>query len=407
VRPLVLQKISAADLTVGMYVVNTGLSWLEHPYLFSQEGPITSEAALSSIREAGYLEVFVDTDKGTSVPLRFEPEAGAGTDIAGAAVPETKIPLEEELAAAKVVYHDCLLIARDVLHTIQNGGTIDVPACSAMVGAVVDSAVRNADALLTLCKLRRHDAYTFTHGVNVSVLATAFGVSLGLAGAELQELGLAGLYHDLGKTGIPDAILNKPGRLTEEEYTCIKEHPALGGQILDGLGLPEAILRGVTEHQERFDGSGYPRGLAGAAIHRWGRVLALADVYDALTSRRSYKRALLPTRALAVILGMRGRDFPSTLTERFIKFLGPYPVGSFVRLSNGTCGFVRGSNPSRPLAPEVLIVCESGGLCLDRPEKLDLSGGYGQGLSVVEALDPAMFGLDPETYLQGAALDPR
>lgn len=390
---------------VGMYVVNTGLSWLEHPYLFSQEGPISSDVVLCGIREAGYLEVFVDTEKGSLVPLSYTPEAEAEANVAtGEAVPEAKVPLEQELATAKIVYHDCLLIARDVIHTIQNGGTINVPACSEMVRAVVDSAVRNADALLTLCKLRRHDAYTFTHGVNVSVLATAFGVSLGLPGDDLQELGLAGLYHDLGKTGIPDAILNKPDRLTVEEYACIKGHPALGGKLLADLGLPEGVFRGVTEHQERFDGSGYPLGLAGASIHKWGRVLALTDVYDALTSRRSYKRALLPTRALAVIHGMRGRDFPTKLTERFIKFLGPYPVGSFVRLDNGQCGFVRGSHPSRPLAPVVLVVCESGGQRLDRPRSLDLSKEEGSVLSVAEALDPVMFGLDAETYLlPGAA----
>jgi len=396
----VLQKISASDLMVGMYVVDTGLSWLEHPYLFSQEGLITSEDVLRGIREAGYLEVFVDTDKGSLVPLSYVPESESGGDVVPAgAAPDAKIPVAQELAAAKIVYHDCLLIARDVIHTIQKGGSIDVPACSAMVGAVVDSAVRNADALLTLCKLRRHDAYTFTHGVNVSVLATAFGVSLGLCREDLQELGLAGLYHDLGKTGIPDAILNKPGRLTEAEYVRVKRHPALGGKLLAGLGLSEGVLRGVIEHQERFDGSGYPQGLAGAAIHKWGRVLALADVYDALTSRRSYKRALLPTRALAVIHGMRGRDFPAALAERFIKFLGPYPVGSFVRLSNGQCGFVRGSHPLRPLAPVVLVVCESGGQRLDRPQPLDLSKDDGAALGVAEALDPAMFGLAAETYL--------
>ena len=385
---------------VGMYVVDTGLSWLEHPYLFSQEGLITSEEVLRGIREAGYLEVFVDTDKGSLVPLSYVPESETGADdVPSEAAPDAKVPVAQELAAAKIVYHDCLLIARDVIHTIQKGGSIDVLACSSMVGAVVDSAVRNADALLTLCKLRRHDAYTFTHGVNVSVLATAFGVSLGLSRGELQELGLAGLYHDLGKTGIPDAILNKPGRLTEAEYACVKQHPALGGKLLTGLGLSEGVLRGVTEHQERFDGSGYPQGLAGASIHRWGRVLALADVYDALSSRRSYKRALLPTRALAVIHGMRGRDFPSSLAERFIKFLGPYPVGSFVRLSNGQCGFVRDSHPFRPLAPVVLVVCESGGQRLDRPQPLDLSKDNGAALGVAEALDPVMFGLEAETYL--------
>ena len=304
---------------VGMYVVDTGLSWLEHPYLFSQEGPITSEEVLRGIREAGYLEVFVDTDKGSLVPLSYVPESESGADVVPAgAAPDAKVPVAQELAAAKIVYHDCLLIARDVIHTIQKGGSIDVPACSAMVGAVVDSAVRNADALLTLCKLRRHDAYTFTHGVNVSVLATAFGVSLGLSREDLQELGLAGLYHDLGKTGIPDAILNKPGRLTEAEYVRVKQHPALGGKLLAGLGLSEGVLRGVIEHQERFDGSGYPRGLSGAAIHKWGRVLALADVYDALISRRVYKEPIPHEEALKIIREGRGHHFDPDVADAFL-----------------------------------------------------------------------------------------
>jgi HD-GYP domain-containing protein (c-di-GMP phosphodiesterase class II) len=401
----VLQKISAADLMVGMYVVDTGLSWLEHPYLFSQEGPIASEAALRGIREAGYLEVFVDTDKGSLVPLGFEPGADSGTepgaDVGAAEVSQAQVSLEQELAVAKIVYHDCLLIARDALQAIQSGGTIDVRACSDTVSAVVDSAVRNPDALLTLCKLRRHDAYTFTHGVNVSVLAAAFGGRLGLPVADLQELGLAGLYHDLGKTGIPDAILNKPARLTEAEFSCMRQHPALGGAILSGFDLPEAVLRGVTEHHERHDGSGYPQGLSGTAIHKWARVLALADVYDALTSRRCYKGPMLPTRALAVIHGMRGRDFPTALAERFIKFLGPYPVGSYVRLTNGECGFVRGSNPLRALAPEILVVRDAAGEFLAKPRRRQLAGEEKRSPTVAEALDPAVHGLDPATYLLG------
>jgi len=137
------------------------------------------------------------------------------------------------------------------------------------------------------------------------------------------------------KARIPDTILNKPGRLTKAEFLQIKRHPLLGRDILWGLPLSESVLRGVAEHHERFDGSGYPKGLVGDAIHPWGSILAVADVYDAMTSRRSYKGPMLPTRSLAVIHGMRGRDFPVRLAERFIKFLGPYPVGSFVRLTNG------------------------------------------------------------------------
>jgi HD-GYP domain-containing protein (c-di-GMP phosphodiesterase class II) len=393
----VICKIAIADLVVGMYIVDSGLSWMEHPYLFSQEGSVESEQTLETIRNAGYLEVFVDTERGLA-PADAGPspvEADKSPEPASKAT----TPLAEELLVAEVVHHDCLLIARDILRAIQSGGEIDIQACSTMVDSVVGSVTRNPDALITLCKLRRHDAYTFTHGVNVSVLAAAFGAYLGLPTGELQELGLAGLFHDVGKAVIPDAILNKPGRLTPQEFDQMKEHPALGRKLLAGLNLPEAVLRGVCEHHERFDGSGYPGKLSGAGIHTWGRILAVADVYDALTSRRSYKDAMLATRALAVIHGMRGRDFPTALAERFIKFLGPYPVGSFVRLTNGEHGFVRGSNPKSPLRPEILVAFDAQMRPLAARHSRDLAAEADFGLGVAAALDPTAHGLDPLDYL--------
>jgi len=398
----VLCKIRIADLLVGMHVVDTGLSWLEHPYLYSQEGMVASGQALLAIQQAGYLEAFVDTEKGAVAPIDTGPEPSREQeDAPGNGLVRT--PLEQELAVAEVVYHDCLLIARDMLHDVQAGGAVDVRACSSMVDTVIDSAVRNPDALLTLCKLRRHDAYTFTHGVNVSVVAAAFGVYLGFSPQELKELGLAGLFHDVGKTRIPDAILNKPGRLTDMEFARIKRHPLLGRDLISGLKLPEGVLRGVAEHHERFDGSGYPNGLAGEAIHRWGRILAVADVYDAMTSRRSYKGPMLPTRALAVIHGMRGRDFPVALAERFIKFLGPYPVGSFVRLTNGEYGFVRTSNPKKPLLPEILVAFDQDMRPILPLRAQDLRTGDFPDLAVAEALDPIQSGVDPVPYLMGKA----
>lgn len=391
-----ISKLTIADLLPGMYVVNTGLSWLEHPFLYSQEGVVPSEQALQAIRDAGYLEAFVDTERGAVVPANTgpPPNASAGAALPG---PAHATPIDEELPVAEVVHHDCLCIARDVLRAIQGGGEIDVAACADMVGSVVGSVIRNPDALLTLCKLRRHDPYTFTHGVNVSVLAAAFGAYLRLPEPRLKELGLAGMFHDLGKTGIPDAILNKPGALSPEEFKSIKAHPTLGRRLLEGLGLAEAILRGIGEHHERVDGEGYPARLAGSDIHPFGRLLSLADVYDALTSRRSYKDAMLATRALAVIHGMRGRNFPTALAERFIKFLGPYPVGSFVRLTNGEYGFVRDSNPIRPLRPSVLVVFDAGMVALPSPRSRNLADD--EDLRVAEALDAASHGLDALDYL--------
>lgn len=414
-----LRKIKIADLAVGMHVVDTGLSWLEHPYLYSLPGPVRSLETLRDIIAAGYEEAFIDTGKGAFGTARSAMDSSQAARLVGAPAtdavdagaassspprePASALPLEQGLAVAGGLYRDCLAIAHDILREVQRGGEVNVEASQRLVDDVIANAVHNSDALIALTKLRIHDAYTFTHGVNVAVLAVAFGTALGLAPVGLKELGLAGLFHDLGKTGVPDAILNKPGKLTPEEFERIKEHPTYGCRLLAGRGLADNVLRGVGEHHEKYDGSGYPKGLAGAAVHPFGRILGVADVFDALTSRRSYKEAMLPTRALGVLYGMRGKDFPSNLIERFIKFLGPYPVGSFVRLSNGEYGFVRGGNHARPLFPELLLVLDAAGRPMPR-RLLELGSGPDAGLSITSALDPEPFGLDALACLtQGAA----
>lgn len=400
-----LQKLKTHELSVGMYIVDTGLSWLEHPFLYSQEGEVRSTGTILEIIEAGFEEVFIDLEKGAFGRARASVSRDRVGVLAEAAarapgpVQGKKVPLDRELSAASTLYADCLSIAKDILVGVRSGGEIDVKASQALVDDVIASAVRNPDALVALSKLRRHDAYTFTHGVNVSVLAVAFGAALALDAGELRELGLAGLFHDLGKTGVPDAILNKPGRLTPEEFALVKSHPEHGRQLLVDRGMPEGVLRGVAEHHEKFDGSGYPNGLAGEAIHQWGRILGVADVYDALTSRRSYKEAMLPTRALGVLYGMRNLDFQAVLVERFIKFLGPYPVGSFVRLVSGEYAFVRSSNPTRTLFPELLVAF---GPTMEpvRPRVIpaDADGRLGQ--IITAALDPVLYGITPLDYLK-------
>jgi HD-GYP domain-containing protein (c-di-GMP phosphodiesterase class II) len=371
-----------------MYIVDTGQSWLKHPFLYGQEGPVQSEAAIREIVKAGFVEAFIDPEKNASGA------ATAVVDTITAAAPAPKVPLHQELATASKLYTDCLSIARDVLRDVKAGNEIDIAPAESMVDDVIASALRNADALIALSKLRQHDAYTFTHGVNVSVLAVAFGGAMGFMPVDLKELGLAGLFHDVGKTGIPDPILNKPGRLTPKEFDLIKMHPALGRRLLAGRGLREAVLRGVAEHHEKFDGSGYPNGLAGEDVHPWGRILGVADIFDALTSRRAYKDAMLPTKALGVLYGMRGKAFPAGLIERFIKFLGPYPVGSFVRLTSGEYGFVRDSNPAQSLFPELLVVLDPNGHPVS-PHRLVLTTGEAGNPSIVEAVDPQTYGLDP------------
>lgn len=398
-----LRKIDVGQLVPGMFVVDSGLSWLEHPYLYSQEGEVRSLGMVREIQAGGYTEVFIDTERGDYARSRDGAEAQEPSLVEllarGPAVREApSVPLAQELKAAQDVYRDCLGIARAMLGDAKACREMDLATPSALVDDVISSAVRNPDALLALCKLRNHDAYTFTHGVNVSVLAVAFGTSLGIGAQGLKELGLAGLFHDLGKTGVADVILNKPGRLTPGEFNQVKSHPGLGRELLKDRGLPEAVLRGVAEHHEKWCGTGYPSGLTGENVHAWARIIGVADVFDALTSKRAYKNAMLPTRALGVLYGMRERDYPPGLVERFIKFMGPYPVGSFVRLGSGEYAFVRAANPGRPLFPELLLAFDAA----MRPVPSRVLGTTADPTgpsAIAEALDPAAYGIDPMDYL--------
>jgi putative nucleotidyltransferase with HDIG domain len=398
-QAIMLQKISVEELVPGMYVVDSGLSWLEHPYLYGQEGEVRSLAAVAEIVQAGYTEAFIDTERGLS-----RGQAAAEPSLAELLSREPQpeqtpaVPLEEELEAAAVVYRDCLCIAREALETVKAGGEVDVETPKTLVDDVIASVVRNSSALVALCKLRRHDAYTFSHGVNVSALSVAFGASLGLDAKGLRELGLAGLFHDIGKTGVSDAILNKPGQLTPVEFEQVKNHPGFGRELLKDRGLPEAVLRGVAEHHEKWGGTGYPLGLAGEDVHPFGRIISVTDVFDALTSKRAYKDGVLQTRALGVLYSMRERDYPPGLVERFIKFMGPYPVGSLVRLSNGLHAFVSRANPSRPLFPELLLAFDRSMGRL-RPQKIEPRPGPDGKSPIVEVVDPAGYGIDPLDFL--------
>ncbi|MGE4552695.1 MAG: HD-GYP domain-containing protein, partial [Desulfovibrionaceae bacterium] len=283
------------------------------------------------------------------------------------------------------------------------GGPVDCDASRRAVGNVIASVSRNAAALICLANLRQHDDYTYTHCVDVAALAVVYGRYLGIAGEDLVDLGLAGLFHDLGKTRVDRAIIVKPGRLSEAEFAAMKRHPALGRSILEHHAeVPPAVLRAVAEHHERFNGQGYPAGLRHDQISLFGRILALADVFDALTSDRSYRGAMPADKALSLMFGMRDKHFASPDLQRFVKCLGIYPVGSLVRLSDGRLAVVCRHRPHRLLAPVVNVVTDDRGEDQD-PVRLDLADPPGPGqapLSIVEGLSPRDVGVNVARWLR-------
>ena len=213
---------------------------------------------------------------------------------------------------------------------------------------------------MLLTKIKHQDEYTAEHCINVSILAAAFGKHLGLLEGEIRNLALCGLLHDVGKTRIPDEILNKPGALTPKEFDVMRHHTTHGRTIL--MGTSNSLNTAVDvafSHHERMDGSGYPRGLHAQQIPYFAKIIGLVDTYDAITSNRVYDKGRASMQALEIIHKHRGTQFDEELADAFIQMIGVYPPGSIVEMVNGEVGIVVESRPEHKLKPCVLLVREA------------------------------------------------
>jgi len=216
-----------------------------------------------------------------------------------------------------------------------------------------------------------YDNYTYTHSVNVDILSVILGVACGLRDDELKKLSQAALLHDIGKTCVPIEIINKPGRLTEEEYAEVKKHPYYGYNMLrDNFDVSSVARNAILSHHENEDGSGYPRALAGDKIHLFAKIIHVADVYDALTTKRVYKDAMNPADALEYLMGNSERMFDKDLVATFLEYVAPYPLGVQVELSNGQKALVVKNNRSMLSRPVVRL---NSGAKVDLMEHLDIT----------------------------------
>lgn len=224
---------------------------------------------------------------------------------------------------------------------------------------IVDSILVNKDYMVNILDLKMYDDYTYHHSLSVSVLSTAIGLSLGLNDAALFDLSLCGLLHDIGKTKIARNLITKPDKLTEKEYEIIKSHPLRGGKCVAKNELVnERIYNGIISHHEKYDGTGYPFGIKGKDIPLYGRIIAVADVYDALTSKRAYRDPNKASETIEYIMAANGSFFDPEIVNAFLKKIAPYPINDYVKLSNGKIGIVTKLFPQNPLRPELKIVNE-------------------------------------------------
>jgi putative nucleotidyltransferase with HDIG domain len=282
-------------------------------------------------------------------------------------------------------------------------GEPDLPTALEAVDGLSEAVTQNRTALVALTAMRNYDNYTFTHMVNVSILTMGQARALGIEGRLLREFGLSALMHDIGKVRTPKEILNKPGKLTDEEFVIMRRHTVDGAEIL--RRTPEMpILAPVVafEHHLRMDGTGYPFEARRSTLNLATTLCGIADVYDAMRSQRSYQQAFPTDRILAVLQKNDGTQFDRHLVRRFVQLLGIYPPGNVVRLSSGEIAIVMQVHAPDPYRPRVKVIVGKDGSRLDLPYERNLWEPPHDGApldSVTTPIDPAELGIDPLTLM--------
>ncbi len=254
------------------------------------------------------------------------------------------------------------------------------------IETIVDELLKNKNMMINMVDMKVFDDYTYFHSVNVAVLSIVLGISIGFSRKDLCNLGYGALLHDIGKVFVRKDILNKNGFLTEEEFAEMKKHSEWGCEyIKKGYGVTTASYMGILDHHEKYDGGGYPNNLKGNSISLFGRIISIADVYDALTSDRPYRKALPPSEVMEYIMGSSITLFDPDLVNIFIRKIAPYPIGTCVRLSDGSVGIVIENFESYCLRPRVRILKQSGEAC--EPREINLSEAEFLNITILEVAD--------------------
>ncbi|ADH98677.1 HD-GYP domain-containing protein [Salisediminibacterium selenitireducens] len=284
------------------------------------------------------------------------------------------LPPEKKAKAVKTINKSFKTIA----YRISEGKNLDIDDLTVDFASVVEEILNTVttekDAITMLSNVMNYDSYVYQHSLSVTVYAIALGKKKGLNMKQLKELGLGAMLHDVGKMGIPIEVLNKKQKLTDEEFDTIKQHAELGFDMLrKSKTLPLLAAHCAYQHHERLDGSGYPRKIGEKDIHLYGQILAVADVFDAVTSHRVYRSAMLPHEGLELLQAGSGTLFNRELVDLFAKTVAIYPVGLEVVLSDGSAGVVKMNNPLIPDRPVIKVLRDAHGQRFDEPYELDLT----------------------------------
>lgn len=407
-----------------MYVSELDRPWTSTSFLF-QGFEISDEATLQELKDTCEF-VYIDTEKAGDTAEKAktaQPQAieyATVTELSIDTTPDLQYvlegpptkkrwspeisTLEEELPKARRIESETRTVLYNTLEDVRLGRTIDSEATKAVIADMVESIIRNPDAMGVLSQLKDADEYTALHSVRVCILALTFGRHLDMTREDLNLLGVGALLHDVGKMRVPVEILNKKGRLTEEEFEIMKSHVPLGVEVLQrSPGIPRASIEVAANHHERYAGGGYANGQQGDNIGVFGMIGGVVDCYDAITSDRSYHKGMTAYDALSKMYQWRNTAFHPGLIEQFIQCMGVYPIGSIVELSTGAIGVVATVNRERRLKPRVALILNSNKQPYDAVKVVDLMSEATRnptGAPEIKKVIPAgEYGIMPADYL--------
>ena len=387
--------IPVSQLKPGMYVIaianQTGAMEI------AQTGLVTTRQQVDVLIRRGVLTVKVDLARSKLPGIAQVISPSPAHTASGSARPAGSGEGRE--LKIRRLYQEARELQGKFIRHLKAGEPIDITPLAAVAEEMVDTMFTHGDAMLCLARIRAKDAYLMEHSMNVAILLANFGRYLGLDRSVLKELTLGGLLHDVGKIMTPDEVLNKPGKLTDEEFGVMRQHVVHSYDILSNTaGITPTMLEVAANHHERLDGTGYPQRLKGEQLSLYTRMSGIVDVYDAVTADRVYKQGMQPTQAFRILLKGIDQHFDAELVTKFIKCMGVYPVGTLVQLSNQRLAVVMQRNEQQPLKPVVKVIYHATQRHYLEVQWLDLARNGGQE-SIESTVDPKEFGINLANFV--------